>query len=306
MNMTKHAIVTGGMGFIGNAVCKQLVDQNWNITPIDDLRFVDENLLKERHNYIYNKMWYKGLAEDLELLYQSIRNKDTVVIHFASHPNQAAVAADPYGACDNIIGVTSKIAHFCAENNLRMVYISSSMVYGNWLNIKAVEDQPLNPINLYGMYKKQAEEIVRQVLPDQHTIIRPSAVYGPLDNNNRVIMRWINAAINNKPLTVNDPGAVLDFTYVDDLAFGIMKAADKGITDTFNITNSTGYTLYEVAHEIVNMTNSDSEIILGIGLSKDQPRRGLLDINKAKNLLEYSPRVNLNQGLGAVLKWVRS
>lgn len=304
--MTKHAIITGGMGFIGHAVCKELIDQDWRVTPIDDLRFVDKKLLRERHNHIYYRMWNKGRADDLGLLYRNIRNKDTIIIHLASHPNQAAVAADPYGACDNIVGVTSRIAHFCAENSLRMIYISSSMVYGNWLNVKAVEDQPLNPVNLYGIYKKQAEEIVRQVLPGQHTIIRPSAVYGPLDNNNRVIMRWINAAIDNKPLTVNDPDAVLDFTYVDDLAFGIMKAADKRITDTFNVTGSYGYTLHEVADMIVKLTNSSSEIILGTGLGKDQPRRGVLDINKARNLLGYSPKINLNHGLNVVLAWAGS
>jgi nucleoside-diphosphate-sugar epimerase len=304
--MTKHAIVTGGMGFIGHAVCKELIDSDWRVTPIDDLRFVDKKLLRERHNHIYHRMWNKGRADDLGLLYRNIRNKDTVVIHLASHPNQAAVTADPYGACDNIVGVTSRIAHFCAENKLRMVYISSSMVYGNWINTKAVEDQPLNPLNLYGMYKKQAEEIVRYVLPGQHTIIRPSAVYGPLDNNNRVIMRWINAAIDNKPLMVDDPDSVLDLTYVDDLAFGIVKAADRGITDTFNITAGFGYTLLEVAKTIVEMTNSDSEIVLGTGLDRDQPRRGVLDINKAKNRLGYMPTINLNHGLSVILAWAGS
>ena len=304
--MTKHAIVTGGMGFIGHTVCRELVDNGWRVTPVDDLRFTNKSLLRQRHEHIYYRIWHKGRADDLGLLYRNIRNKDTVVIHLASHPNQAAVAADPYGACDNIVGVTSRVAHFCAENSLRMIYVSSSMVYGNWLNTKAVEDQPLSPVNLYGMYKKQAEEIVRHVLPGQHTIVRPSAVYGPLDNDNRVIMRWINAAISGKPLTVNDPDAVLDFTYVDDLAFGITKAADKRITDTFNITGSYGYTLHEVAYMIVKTTGSSSEIVLGAGLGKDQPRRGVLDINKAKNLLGYSPRINLSHGLSVVLAWAGS
>jgi nucleoside-diphosphate-sugar epimerase len=291
------------MGFIGNAVCKELIDNDWRVTPIDNLRFVDRKLLRERHKNIYHKIWHKGQADDLGMLYRNIYNKDTVVIHLASHPNQAAVAADPYGACDNIVGVTSRIAHFCAENKLRMIYISSSMVYGNWVNTKAVEDQLLNPVNLYGMYKKQAEDIVRHVLPGQHTIIRPSAVYGRLDNNNRVIMRWVNAALANKPLMVNDPDTVLDLTYVDDLAYGIFKAADRGITDTFNITAGFGYTLLEVAETIVNMTNSDSEIVIGTGLDRDQPRRGVLDINKAKNRLGYNPTINLNQGLSIVTAW---
>ena len=304
--MTKHAIVTGGMGFVGHALCKELVDQGWRVTPIDDLRFTNKSLLRQRHEHIYYRIWHKGRADDLGLLYRNIRSKDTTVFHLASHPNQAAVAADPYGACDNIVGVTSRVAHFCAENNLRMVYVSSSMVYGNWLNIKAVEDQPLSPVNLYGMYKKQAEEIVRHVLPGQHTIVRPSAVYGPLDNDNRVIMRWINAAISGKPLMVDDPDAVLDFTYVDDLAFGLVKAADKKTTDTFNITGGYGYTLHEVAHTIVKLTNSSSEIVLGTGLGKDQPRRGVLDINKAKNLLGYSPGITLSHGLNVVSAWTRS
>jgi nucleoside-diphosphate-sugar epimerase len=304
--MTKHAIVTGGMGFIGHAVCKELIEQDCRVTPIDDLRFTNKRLLRKRHEHIYYRLWHKGRADDLGLLYRNIRSKDTTIFHLASHPNQAAVAADPYGACDNIVGVTSRIAHFCAENSIRMVYISSSMVYGNWLNTKAVEDQPLSPVNLYGMYKKQAEEIVRQVLPGQHTIIRPSAVYGPLDNDNRVIMRWINAAIAGKPLRVDDPDAILDFTYVDDLAFGIVKAADKQMTDTFNITGGYGYTLYEAAQMIVSMTNSSSEILLGTGLGKDHPRRGVLDINKAKNLLGYSPKINLSHGLNVVLAWAGS
>ena len=304
--MTKHAIVTGGMGFIGHALCKELIEQGCRVTPIDDLRFTDKRLLRKRHEHIYYRLWHKGRADDLGLLYRNIRNKDTTVFHLASHPNQAAVAADPYGACDNIVGITSRIAHFCAENSLRMVYISSSMVYGNWLNTKAVEDQPLDPVNLYGMYKKQAEEIVRQVLPGQHTIIRPSAVYGPLDNDNRVIMRWINAAIAGKPLRVDDPDAILDFTYVDDLVFGIVKAADKQMTDTFNITGGYGYTLHEAAQMIVLLTNSSSEIVLGTGLGKDQPRRGVLDINKAKNLLGYTPGITLNHGINVVLAWAGS
>jgi nucleoside-diphosphate-sugar epimerase len=119
-------------------------------------------------------------------------------------------------------------------------------------------------------------------------------------------MRWINAAIDNKPLMVDDPDGVLDFTYVDDLAFGIAKAADKRVTDTFNITGGYGYTLHEVAHMIIDLTNSSSEIVLGAGLGKDQPRRGVLDINKAKNLLGYSPRINLNHGLNVVLAWAGS
>ena len=304
--MTKHAIVTGGMGFIGHALCKELIEQGCRVTPIDDLRFTDKRLLRKRHEHIYYRLWHKGRADDLGLLYRNIRSKDTTVFHLASHPNQAAVAADPYGACDNIVGITSRIAHFCAENSLRMVYISSSMVYGNWLNTKAVEDQPLSPVNLYGMYKKQAEEIVRQVLPGQHTIIRPSAVYGPLDNDNRVIMRWINAAIAGKPLRVDDPDAILDFTYVDDLAFGIVKAADKQMTDTFNITGGYGYTLHEAAQMIVSLTNSSSEIVLGTGLGKDHPRRGVLDINKAKNLLGYTPSITLHHGMNVVLAWAGS
>ena len=294
------------MGFIGHVLCRGLIDNQWRVTPVDDLRFSDKQLLRQRHEHFYHKVWHKGLADDLGLLYRNIHNKDTTIIHLASHANQAAVANDPNGACDNIVGATSRIAHFCAENNLRMIYISSSMVYGNWLNVKAVEDQPLTPINLYGMYKKQAEDIVRHVLPGQHTIIRPSAVYGPRDNDNRVIMRWFNAAYSNKPIMVDDPDAVLDFTYVDDIAEGIITAANKRMTDTFNITGGYGYTLHEAADMIIKITGSSSEIVMGAGLNKDQPRRGVLDINKARNLLGYAPKTNLYRGIALTSSWAGS
>jgi UDP-glucose 4-epimerase len=304
--MAKHAIITGSMGFVGHCLVRELLEQKWMVTPIDDLRFTSKELLRKRHHHCYRVLWHKDRADNTDMLRRNIHNQDTVVIHLASHPNQAAVAADPYGACDNIVGVTSRIAHFCAENQLRMVYASSSMVYGNWLSNKAVEDQPLNPVNLYGIYKKQAEEIVRQVLPGQHTIIRPSAVYGPLDNDNRVIMRWISAAIEGRPLRVDDPDAVLDFTYVEDLAQGIVQAADRALTTTFNLTGGYGYTLQETASAIVRMTGSSSEILLGKGLDKDQPRRGVLDISKAKKLLGYNPSVNLEHGLNVTLAWAGS
>ena len=301
--MNKHAIITGGLGFIGHALWRELLEHNWYVTPIDDLRFTNKALVRERHKQCFHKIWHKGKADDLGLIYRNIRSKDTVLFHLASHPNQAAVVRDPYGACDNIVGVTSRLAHFCAENKIRMIYISSSMVYGNWTEKKAVEGQPTNPINMYGLYKKQAEDIVRKVLPGQHTIIRPSAVYGPLDNDSRLMMKWIKAAIDNKPITVDDPDAIIDLTFVEDLANGIMRSADKEVTDTFNLTGGYGYTLSEIADAIIKTTGSSSEIVIGSGLNRDIPRRGVLDINKAKNLLGYNPAVNFRHGLNVTLAW---
>lgn len=302
--MSRYAVITGGLGFIGHALWRELVEHDYRVVVIDDLRFTNRNLLRARHNHCYRKLWHKGRADDLGLIYRNIESKDTIIYHLASHPNQAAVARDPYGACENIVGTTSKLAHFCAENKLRMVYVSSSMVYGNWTNTKAVEDQPLNPINMYGLYKKQAEEIVRTVLPGQHTIVRPSAVYGPLDSENRVIMKWTNAAMIGMPILVDDPDAILDFTYVDDIATGLMLAGQKRITDTFNITGGYGYTLLETAEMIKNLVNSDSEIVIGPGLDKGMPRRGVLDISKAKNRLGYSPAITLSHGLNVVATWL--
>lgn len=294
----RHAVITGGMGFIGHHLWMQLIRMGWRVDVIDNLRFVKtRQKMRERHRSLMLEPWHHASADNFELMEKIVDTADTVLFHLASHPNQKAVAEDPLNACDNIVGLTSRLADYCKVERLRMVYVSSSMVYGNWVAPKAVEDQPLSPTNLYGLYKKQAEEIVRMTIPHNHVIIRPSAVYGAHDSEDRVITRWMRAAAKGEPIKVDDPDALLDFTYVKDLAKGIAMAGARRNTGTYNMTGGDPQTLMEAATAINDMFNNRSEIVAGKGLPSDQPRRGALDNDRARMELNWHPNISFLEGI---------
>jgi nucleoside-diphosphate-sugar epimerase len=298
----KHAVITGGMGFIGHHLWKHLAHHQWRVDVLDSLQFVSNNLRVARHKHTMLSLWHRAAADNFDLLSKLVDPEHTVIFHLASHPNQRAVAADPENAEDNIVGLTSRLADYCKIQKLRMVYISSSMVYGNWVNSKAVETQLLSPTNLYGQYKMRAEEIVRSTLPNKHMIIRPSAVYGARDSADRVVSRWIASAVRGEPINVDDPDSLLDFTYVRDLIEGIALAGQATVTGTVNITGGDPRTLLEAANIINNAFGNRSEIIIGKGLPSDQPRRGALDISLACHDLGWKPQVDFVQGIAYCIR----
>lgn len=294
----RHAVITGGMGFIGHHLWLELIRMGWRVDVIDNLQFVTtREKQRARHRTLMLETWHHSNADDFELLERIVDTADTVLFHLASHPNQKAVAGDPLNACDNIVGLTSRLADYCKVERLRMVYVSSSMVYGEWTSTKAVEDQPLDPVNLYGLYKKQAEEVVRAIIPHNHMIIRPSAVYGAHDSEDRVITRWIRAAAKGETITVDDPNALLDFTYVKDLVKGITMAGARRNTGTYNMTSGDPHTLLEAATAINKLFDDRSEIVAGKGLPSDQPRRGALDNTRARMELNWQPKISFLEGI---------
>ena len=134
------------------------------------------------------------------------------------------------------------------------------------------------------------------------TIIRPSAVYGPLDSNMRVSGIFMLNAHKGMPLRVNDVSEALDFTYVEDAAAGFQLAAlhPNGRNETFNITRGEGQTIETLALEIQKHFPG-TEIEYGASAEHmeglERPTRGALSIEKAENLLGYSPKFTLSQGV---------
>ena len=132
----------------------------------------------------------------------------------------------------------------------RFVYFSSSMVYGDFKKSSVSENDNLNPKEIYGTMKLAGEIVTTGLcgfykIP--YTIIRPSAVYGPTDMNNRVSQIFIQKALNGENIKIQGKNEKLDFTYVEDLANGCISAATnkKGINQVFNITNGKAETLYK-------------------------------------------------------------
>jgi nucleoside-diphosphate-sugar epimerase len=138
----------------------------------------------------------------------------------------------------------------------------------------------------------------------EYVIIRPSAVYGPLDVEDRVVAKFMLQAMRGQVLSVNGAGETLDFTYVDDAADGIVAAALEAgaANNTFNITKSHSVSLLQAAEMIVKIVGSGT--IECRDKDADFPSRGALNIDKARQVLGFDPRVDVEEGFQNYYKWL--
>lgn len=304
-----HVMITGGLGFIGHNLARLYLEEGWRVTIVDNLATHSSHpaLTKYRIEHIDHKN-VEFLQSNCNLTYSvsdKIKTKPDLIVHLASFPNQRAVEKDTFGAVATMNSCLFSVALWAANHNIRMIYASSSMVYGNFEKLAVNETDPTNPINMYGLLKLQGEQLLKMIHAN-HVIVRPSAVYGPGDNIDRVLAKWVLTAIRDKTLVVNDPGSLLDFTHVSDLVNGIFLAGQRGIVgQTYNITYGQGRSLGEAAMLTMYMAQSDSKLEYDLADDK-MPKRGTLDITLAKNDLGYRPKIGLTEGLASYINWMKA
>jgi UDP-glucose 4-epimerase len=188
----------------------------------------------------------------------------------------------------------------------KFIYISSSMVYGDFTD-DVTEDAVCKPQGQYGIMKLAGEWLVKDYTRKSnlvHTIIRPSAVYGPLDVEDRVIAKFMLTAMRGGMLNVNGANETLDFTYVDDAADGIVAAALSNNTEnkTYNITKSHSRTLLEAAQLALKIVGGGTLMVKD--KDKDFPSRGALNIDAARRDFEYDPKTDVEEGFQKYYDWL--
>lgn len=302
-----RVLVTGGMGFIGHNVVAKLEQLGHDVLVIDNYTNYGivssielTALVKERAKKV------DAMCHPYDIVDQSSVDrtfsgfKPDTVIHLASFPRQKAVGIDPSAASRTMSEGLLNLCEVSAKHKVkRFVYISSSMVYGDFAGVTN-ERAPCNPIGQYGIMKLAGEMLVKDYANRgcfDYTILRPSAVYGPLDVNDRVIAKFIIAAMQDKLLEVNGPDERLDFTYVEDTAAGIVGASlsDTAMNNTYNITRGNGVSLHEAASIVTKIAGKGTLKIT----ERDTtfPSRGALDISAARRDFGYNPTVNILEGV---------
>jgi nucleoside-diphosphate-sugar epimerase len=310
-------LITGGLGFIGHNVTAKLeakehevvivdTQTTYGIIPQDELDY----LIAERRKKIVTDRIYRIDITDCDGIDWLIReHKPNVVIHMASFPRQKVVNANPaHGAKVMMEGLINVLESAKRHKVERVVYISSSMVYGDFED-QVTEDSECNPIGQYGIMKLAGEQLVK----DYHrrgafdyVIIRPSAVYGPRDVEDRVIAKFMLAAMRGETLRVNGAEETLDFTYVDDAADGIVSATTRIMSANriYNITKSHSITLLTAAEMIVEIVGKGTVEVQD--KDADFPSRGSLDINRARVILGYDPKVDVEEGFQRYYEWLKN
>lgn len=308
-------LVTGGAGFIGHNVVRLLEQQghecividtctDYGFIPKEELTYLIDNRLK-RINTRIRKIDIRE-STFVDTIFKTY--EPDVVIHMASFPRQKVVEQNPLLASDvmsnGLINLLEKSKQYAVK---KFVYISSSMVYGDFTT-DVLEAHPCRPQGQYGIMKLMGEKLVedysRQGAFD-YTIIRPSAVYGEWDVEDRVVSKFMTTAMRGETLKVKGADEVLDFTYVEDTATGIVLAATQDIANgkVYNITRSDEqqYTLKDAAELAIKIAGKGDLIVADRDLSF--PKRGRLSIMRAQRDLGYNPQVSVEQGFQRYYDW---
>ena len=206
-------LVTGGAGLIGHNVVSRLEDlghdvcimdiqTNYGIIPQDEIDY----LTTERSKKFKSEIWLRDICDVEKVDRTFYLEEPEIVIHMASFPRQKVVNANPALGSRTMSEGLLNLLEACDKYEVRkFIYISSSMVYGDFTD-DVKEDYECKPQGQYGILKLAGEWLVKDYSRRTnlvHTIIRPSAVYGPLDVEDRVISKFILRAMRGQPLNVN-------------------------------------------------------------------------------------------------------
>jgi dTDP-glucose 4,6-dehydratase len=295
-------VVTGAAGFLGSHLVDRLLAENHEVIGIDSLITGDlANLkhLESNHAFRFVK------ADVTEYIH--VNGPVERVYHFASPASPLDFPRYPVHILKvGALGTLNALG-FSKAKGARMLLASTSEVYGDPLVHPQVEGYwgNVNPIGERSMYdeaKRFAEALTMAYHKQNQVdtrIVRIFNTYGPRMrlNDGRVLPNFVRAALNNEPVTLYGDGSqTRSFCYVDDLLRGIMLLMESSVDSPTNIGNPEEITVRQFAQEIIDLIGSKSTIEQK-PLPKDDPVRRRPDISKAKQALNWEPKIDRKQGL---------
>jgi len=300
-------LITGVAGFIGSNLALSHVKNGDEVTGIDNLSTGSVRNLDalQKINFINS-----DLLDSRKLLPESV----DVVYHFASPASPEKYMAQPINTMDvNTIG-TRVLLEYSMQIGARLVFASTSEIYGDPLENPQREEywgnvNPIGPRSVYDEAKRFGETIVAHFQREHSVnagIIRIFNTYGPnMDPfDGRVVSNFIRQALVGDPLTIYGSGnQTRSFCYIDDLVSGIRKMAESNIRGPVNLGNPQERTLLDLARIVLEVTNGTSRLEF-MALPEDDPKQRRPDITKAKNLLGWEPRVDIETGIKLTANWI--
>ena len=304
----KNVVITGGAGFIGSNLTRTLAADN-NVTVIDDLSTGNLENIKD---LVDNQsiLFVEGSITDLDLLTKTFKNVD-YVFHEAAIPSVPRSIKDPIKSNYTNVNGTLNVLVAARDSRVeKVVYASSSSVYGDTPVLPKKEDMTPSPLSPYAVSKLVGEYYCR-VFTETYGLptvsLRYFNVYGPWQDPSSeyaaVIPNFISRVLNCKsPIVFGDGKQTRDFTFVRDVVNANTFAVKGKTCGVFNIASGKRISINELAQLVIKMTSKDIDVVY------DDSRPGdimhsLADISKAKEKFGYEPRFDLTEGLEETLKW---
>jgi len=307
-------LVLGGYGFIGSHICQRLKNEGHTVGVVDCFHqyytFPDweyNPVLAQRKMITKTDNEYIGRIENLQFMEKTFEDfKPDRVIHVATYPNARMVKRNVLDATNNMVTATAYVLDLCVKHKVeKIVYASSSMVYGEFNNKIPNENVEPKPNTLYGSYKRQGEimcKIWNREYGLNYVIMRPSALYGEKDTITRVISQLLKNALTNGEMIVQGPDNKLDFSNVLDVAkYFTLATTNEVVNETFNCTRGNGRKIIEAA-EIIRSKLGVGEIITKPH-DTFYPNRDTLNSDKAKTMFNFNPIIDIEEGIPKYINW---
>lgn len=313
----KHYLVTGGAGFIGSQVVKELLkDENIKITCLDNFdpfykrqfKLLNIGEFDKSHNFFLLDIDLATVT--IKELHDAVPQPVDVVIHLAAKAGVRPSIADPVAyEQTNIVG-TQKLLDFAVQKKVKkFVFASSSSVYGINEKLPWKEDELLLPISPYAMTKlagEMAGHVYHKLYGLPFIALRFFTVYGPGQRPDLAIHRFMRAILKDEPIAMFGDGSTSrDYTYVDDTVQGVLSAIDYNKTsfEIINLGNNYAVSLKDLVAAIEDVMGKKAIINQQPEQPGDVPRT-FADISKAKELLNYNPKTELKNGLIKFYDWL--
>ncbi len=306
----KHALVTGGAGFLGSHLGDLLLKNGWRVTAMDNLITGDTaNIAHNAGNPDFRFVQYDVTN------YLFLPEKVDLVLHFASPASPIDYLQLPIQTLKVGSLGTHKALGLAKAHGAAFLLASTSEVYGDPLIHPQTEDYwgNVNPVGPRGVYDeaKRFAEAMTMAYHRYHgldtKIVRIFNTYGPRMrlNDGRVVPAFISQALCGEPMTVfGDGSQTRSFCYVSDLVEGIYRLSRSDEHDPVNIGNPREMTVLQFAELIRDITGSKSEIVFR-ELPVDDPKVRQPDISRARRILGWGPRVPVEEGLKATIEYFR-
>lgn len=308
--MEKRVLITGGAGFLGSHLCDRYFNEGWDVICIDNLITGSAGNI----THLIGKEGFKFIKYDVTN-YLDVDGPVDLILHFASPASPIDYLEMPIQTLKVGSLGTHKTLGLARAKNARYLLASTSEVYGDPLEHPQKETYwgNVNPTGYRGVYDeaKRFAEAMTMAYNRYHKIdtriVRIFNTYGSRMRlrDGRALPTFFRQALQNEPITVFGNGSqTRSFTFVDDLVEGIYRLAESSEVEPVNIGNPQEISILDFAKEIIELTESESEIIFK-ELPADDPQIRQPDISKAKRILNWEPKTDRKTGLLKTLEYFK-
>jgi len=302
-------LITGVAGFVGSNLAKAHLDAGDQVIGVDNFSTGNPRSLDALNSL---ELIESGVSEATALLPADVQ----LVYHFASPASPEKYMADAMNTMEVNTGGTLSMLEFASRIDARLVFASTSEIYGDPLVSPQTEEywgnvNPIGPRSVYDEAKRFGETLVSFFQREKAVnagIVRIFNTYGPnMDPyDGRVVSTFIRQALLGEPFTIfGDGSQTRSFCYVDDLVRGIIAMGLSSNPGPINLGNPRENTLLELAQMVTAIVGGSGEITF-LDLPEDDPKRRNPDIFRARNILDWEPTVSLEDGIKRTASWMSS